>query len=192
MAKGQSEDRYFQERDAEMRSALREQLEAKANAMANKEKMATSVGVTDEQVVAEIEALGFDADTAPVLHLMPLVAVAWADGEVQDEERVVILKAAGSHGIEPGTPAGNMLASLLEKRPADVVLQQVLSVLQHMLAAKGMQPDSVLKACEDVAGACGGFFGFGSKISGDEAEVIEKISASFSGTGTQKVTDQLK
>ena len=38
----------------------------------------------------------------------------------------------------------------------------------------------------------GGFFGFGSKISGDEAEVIKKISASFSDAGSQKVTDQLK
>lgn len=187
-----NEERYFQERDEEMRAALREKLEAQANAMAGQEKMAASVGVTDEQIVAEIEALGFDADTAPVLHLMPLVAVAWADGEVQDEEREVILEAADNHGIEPGSPAGNMLASLLEKRPADVVLEQVLTVLQHMLAAKGMKPDSVLKACEDVAGAAGGFFGFGSKVSGDEEAVIKKISKSFSIAGSQKVTDQLK
>jgi len=187
-----NEERYFQERDEEMRAALREKLEAQANAMAGQEKMAASVGVTDEQIVAEIEALGFDADTAPVLHLMPLVAVAWADGEVQDEEREVILEAAGNHGIEPGSPAGNMLASLLEKRPADVVLGQVLTVLQHMLAVKGMQPDSVLKACEDVAAAAGGFFGFGSKVSGDEEAVIKKISKSFSSAGSQKVTDQLK
>ena len=188
----QNEDRYFQERDAEMRAALREKLEAKARGMAKKEKMAASVGVTDEQIVAEIEALGFDADTAPVLHLMPLVAVAWTDGEIQNEEREVILKAAANHEIEPGSPAGNMLASLLEKRPADVVLQQVLDVLHHMLAAKGLHPDSVVKACKDVASACGGFLGFGNKMSGDEEKVVKTISASFSRSGSQKVTDHLK
>ena len=96
----QNEDRYFQERDAEMRAALREKLEAKARGMAKKEKMAASVGVTDEQIVAEIEALGFDADTAPVLHLMPLVAVAWTDGEIQNEERGEPLRTLRTPGPE--------------------------------------------------------------------------------------------
>jgi len=71
-------------------------------------------------------------------------------------------------------------------------MQQVLEILRQILAAKGLQPDSVLKACEDVAGACGGFFGFGDKVSGDEADVINKISASFSDARGQKITDKLK
>lgn len=173
------EDRYFLEQDEKLRAKLREELEAKAKAAAEHRHIAEQVGVSDEQLAARIRELGFEGETARVLHLFPLVAVAWADGQVGRQERAAIFRVAETHGIKPGTKAANLLASMLEKRPAKVVQDQILEVLRDILRAKGMHPHSVLDACVDIAEAGGGFLGIGGKVSAEERELIEQLAKSL-------------
>ncbi len=179
MSKLTREDEYFLQKEEQMRAAYRAELETKAKAAAERRRIGEQIGVTDEAFAERIRAVGFDGDNAKVLHLMPLIEVAWADGKLSDQERRIIVDAANAHGIAPHTPAGAFLASLLEKRPADVVLDEILVLLRDLLQTHNKHVHTVVEACLNVAEASGGFLGLGSKISGEERALIEKIAGAF-------------
>ena len=185
------EDEYFLEQELAQRARFRAKLEAKANAAAEQRKIAERVGVGDEQLARRIHGLGFEGETARVLHLMPLVEVAWADGKLSANERKVILQTADAHGIEPHSEAGIVLASMLEERPSDTVLEEILKVLKDLLRAKKMHSQSVLDACLDVAAASGGFLGLGDKISDEERALIEQIAATFGDEAKRHIAHRL-
>jgi tellurite resistance protein len=191
MARLSKEDEYFMAQEQEQRAKYRAALEVKAKEAAEHRTIAQSVGVDDEALARRIRALGFAGETAHVLHLMPLVEVAWADGKLSARERNTILDAAAACNIKPHTEAGIFLASLLEKRPSDTVLDELLAVLKDLLSAKGMRAGSVLDACVDVASASGGFLGIGDKISSEEREVIEKIAAGFGEDAKRQLIERL-
>ena len=179
MSRSSLEESYFQEYEAHQRAQLRAQLEAKAKDAADHRAVGEQVGLADEQLVRRIRELGFEGETARVLHLMPLVEVAWADGKVSDQERKAVLAAAEAHQIEPGSQAAILLASMLETRPSAAVREQVFEVLRDLLKAKGMAPHDVLAACTSVAEASGGFLGIGTKVSKEEQAVIEQLTRTF-------------
>ncbi|MCP4594281.1 MAG: hypothetical protein GY842_26425 [bacterium] len=185
------EDEFFLAQELQQRTQLRVGLEAKAKAEAERRKIAKHVGLSDDELAHRIQALGFEGETTRVLHLMPLVEVAWSDGALSAAERKVILRAANAHGIEPHTPAGVFLASLLEERPSDAVLEEILEVLKDILRAKSIHPKSVLDACLDVAGASGGFLGLGDKISTEERTIIEQITAAFGADAQKCIAEKL-
>ncbi|MCK4659951.1 MAG: TerB family tellurite resistance protein [Phycisphaerae bacterium] len=185
------EDQYFLELEAAQRARMRADLEAKAQSAVEHRSIAQKVGVDDEQLAQRISDLGFDSQTVGVLHLMPLVEVAWADGSLSAKERNAIIEAAEDHGIEPGTPAAILLASLLEQRPSDTVLEEILDVLKDLLLAGNAHPHSVLDACMNVAQASGGFLGLGDKISDQERSTIAKIAAVFGEEAKDHLTKRL-
>ena len=47
--------------------------------------------MTDSHIRESLKALGMDRTSFRALPLLPLIQVAWADGEVQEEERNLIL-----------------------------------------------------------------------------------------------------
>ena len=179
MARLSKEDEYFLAKDAELREKFRADLEAKAKEAAEHRKIAEEVGVDDEGLARRIRELGFVGETVRVLHLMPLVEVAWADGKLSENERKAICRAAEAHDIEPGTPSAALLASLLEKRPSDTVLEQILEVLKDLLHTRDLQAGTIVDACLDVATASGGILGFGDKVSREERVLIEQIAETF-------------
>jgi len=174
-----SEDEYFHAKEAQRRRQLREEYERKAAAEQAKRKLADGLQIDDQAVIDRLHGLGLDGEVAEVLHLLPLVQIAWADGSVSARERAAIMQAVEAHGVAPGTPAATFIASLLETRPADSLLDEILSVLKEILAARGLRPESLMDACEGVASASGGLLGFGDKISEEEREAIRKISESL-------------
>jgi hypothetical protein len=52
--------------------------------------------------------------------LAPLVAVAWADGEVVRAERVLVLREARRCGLEPGTEPYERVRGWLDQGPPDL------------------------------------------------------------------------
>lgn len=174
-----SEEEYFKAEQMRKREKQREQAERRAAEEKRRREIAGSLGTDDEALVERIHALGVDGAAAEVLHLLPLVHVAWADGAVSEKERMAIMQAVQARGIEPGSPPADFMASLLEKRPSDTLMNEILSIVRDVLEAKGLNPDSVLSACGDVAEASGGLFGFGVKVSHEEREAIERIGATL-------------
>lgn len=185
------EERYFQERDADIRRKIREELEAKAKAAAQRQAIAAHLG-GDEQLAQRLHDLGFDADTVPALHLLPLVAVAWADDKVTARERQVVLQVAKLHNIQPGSRAWLLLESVLEQRVDPEVSRQVLQMVHDLLAAKGLHPHSLVEACLDVASASGGVLGLGNKVSPQERALIESIVGQVNQQVRDRVVERLQ
>ena len=175
----QHEDEYFLKQDAEARRKLREKLAAPGSGPGS--GGADAEGETEADVMRRIESLGISKEQARALHLMPLVAVCWADGVVQKRERAAVFKAAKAHGIEPGSEPGRFLATVLEEEPDPAFFDAVKSNLKALLAARGVRPESLLESSRAVAAAAGGFFGFNDSVSDEEKEAIADLERTLGG-----------
>lgn len=170
------EEEYFRKREQE----LAEKIRLRAEAQAGRRRLADATGVTNEEILQDLQALGYTAETVRLLHLLPLVQVAWAEGDVSARERDLITEAARSHGIEPGTEADRQLAEWLSARPSEEFFERTLRIIPAILEAspdgKGAaRQGSLLEYCAAIAAASGGLLGFG-KVSDGERRLLSRIS----------------
>ncbi|MBN1588662.1 MAG: hypothetical protein JW888_04030, partial [Pirellulales bacterium] len=70
------EDKFFHERDQALLQALREERESKER----KRALSEASGITDEDLLRQLDALDVRSETLVALSLIPMIAVAWADG----------------------------------------------------------------------------------------------------------------
>lgn len=187
----EKEDIYFQEYEQEQRRKLRKKLEQQAAELEKRRKIAADAGTDDLALAARIEALGFSDETAKVFDLLPLVHVAWADGKIQKGERAAIFKVLEQRGIENGTPACQLIESLLEERPTDTYMQESLAVLKETVAGHDDKAESIVDLCVAVAAVSGGFLGFGKTIGDEEKALIEQIAKTFGDETAHHVTKQV-
>lgn len=171
------ENEYFQRKNQELIRKLKERLERQRTV----EALKAGTGITDEELLEKVARHGVTPDTVPALHLVPLVQVAWADGEVQPDERELLLDAATNRGLKPGDSAYDFLAGLLDKRPPEELFDSVLEFIAALLAA--MPPDEAEAARDNlenlafsVARATGGLFGRFWNINDDEERALSKIA----------------
>jgi tellurite resistance protein len=130
----------------------------------------------DAALIRELNFLGVDTHTWPVLALLPLIQVAWADGEVQDAERALILEMANRE-YQLDERGHHALKNWLTHAPTEQYLSRGRSAAR-LLAAR--QPDiasadTMLAQCEAVARAAGGLFGFRA-IDAREQAVLDELS----------------
>ena len=173
------EDDYFRRKDQELIEKMRR---AAAETQARQELQASS-GLQDPELLQELQALGFTPDTVPLLPLIPVVQVAWAEGHVSDAERELILRIARERGIEPGTAAGDRLAAWLSTRPSDDVFARATRLVRAMLESPAgdqaaLRADDLLRQCEEIAAASGGLLGFG-KVSAQERAILKDLEAAL-------------
>lgn len=174
----QTEEQYFLEREKQ----LIEQLRKKAAAEASRRDLAEAVGVSDDGILNALEELGYNRDVVVVLHLFPLVAVAWADGEVSREERKRILEAARAFHIEPETPAHAKLEEWLTTKPSEVEIDRAFRILRDIMQFRSEEKQEGYRSrmadfSRQVAEASGGFLGLGRKISAAEKAVLDRVAA---------------
>ena len=131
---------------------------------------------SEDPILDELIDLGITPDTAPAFEALPLVEVAWADGEVHTEERWRVLRVATAFGLELGRPAHAQLELWLSRPPPRELLDAWYRFAQAGLA-RSTPPSSVRRVVEgshEVAMAAGGLLGFGS-VSGPERTAIARI-----------------
>jgi hypothetical protein len=184
----QAEEEYFRRKEQELVAKLKEKSERESA----RKGLAEAVGVSDDSILAALEEMGFSRDVVVVLHLFPLVAVAWADGELADAEHAKIVEAARAWGIAPGTPADAKLQEWLARQPDAQATERALRVIRDIAAFRTLDKGddyraNVLGMCEAVAGAAGGFLGLGAKISVAERAVIERIAGELVQSHTTAV-----
>lgn len=174
------EDDYFRRQEQELIEKMRERarLEAEQGAMAE------AIGVANRAVLEQLQALGFDRDTVKLLHLVPLIEVAWVDGQLTRSEAAQIWKAARVHGIEEASPAGRRLSSWLETRPSGDFFRRCLRIIRDILlmlpsGERQSRARDLHSCCVEIAAASGGLLGLGSKISAEERALLERIAADF-------------
>ena len=143
-------------------------------------RLAEVAGVSDEAFLDDLEEHGFAPETVLLLFTVPLFLVAWSDGEVTVKEREAILEASRRHGLEPGSPAWERLEGWLAARPGPTFFEHSLVLLKRMLEAnpeaRPKLAKEIVEAAVFVAGASGGFFGIGNRVSGGERTVLERIA----------------
>ena len=139
--------------------------------------------MTDDELIAELEALGIDGDSYRVIALLPLVQVAWADGEIQASERELILRVARGYGMLEGK-SGVALESWLHHIPSPEHLNRgrrllVALTLRHRGLGSDLGPETLtdIKAlCVDVAKAAGGLFDTFFTVDDNERMALDEIS----------------
>jgi len=171
------EDAWIREQERDRLEKARQEEQRRAW----RARLAQVVGVSDEKFLDDLEEHGFAPETVPLLFTSPLFLVSWSDGEVSQEEREAILDAARRRGLDPKTPAWARLEGWLAARPGPSFFEFAFTLLKRMLdsnpEAKPQMAKGILEEAVRVAAASGGFFGVGSRISGKERTVLERIAA---------------
>src|ERR687891_288917 len=72
------EEEFFAKQNQQLLRQLRETTAVRTQ----KEALAAALGITDDDVLEHLMALGLSSETLAALSLVPLVEVAWAEGRV--------------------------------------------------------------------------------------------------------------
>jgi uncharacterized protein (DUF1330 family) len=169
------EEEYFQRQEQELIAKLQQ----RGRQEATRQLLAERAGVVDKEILQDLEALGFTPETVMVLHLVPLIQMAWAEGGVSDRERALVNEAARARGIEVGSPADQQLATWLAARPSDDLFEKALRLIGAILQIRPQEREAsqrdLLSYSSAIASASGGILGLG-KVSAQEQNVLARIS----------------
>ena len=174
------ENEFFKRQNEEALEGLRA-LKAVEEAKA---ALSRASGLTDDAALDALTEVGITAETITAMSLVPLVAVAWADGKLDDSERSAILEAFQSKASEANR---DLLDAWLAKPPDPSLLDAwklyIEAVLNELDAeARETLRSQLLGGAKEVAEAAGGFLGLGNKISASEAAVLAELEACFQRT----------
>jgi hypothetical protein len=171
------EDEYFHRKEKELIEKLRQRNAAEAQ----RQELSEATGIPDEDILKTLQEMGYTRETVSLLHLVPLIQVAWADGKVTAPEREMILEAASLHGVAGGSPAYLKLTDWLDHRPSDEFFEQALRVVGSILKSHpvtgGLGGSDVLAHSIRVAEASGGILGFGNRVSDEERAMLQRIAS---------------
>ena len=177
-----SEEDYFRKRD----NQLIEQLRIRAEHETERQRMSEFLGVADQNLLRTLEGLGFSGETVPLLHIVPLVHIAWIDGMVSTSASNHIIDAAREHGIEEGSAADRRLSEWLGNRLSPGFCNEALHALSAVLRQRPATErrrcvQNLIEHCVAVAAASGGILGFWN-ISKRERNVLDHIGHALEQT----------
>jgi hypothetical protein len=173
------EEEYFHRKEKELIEKLRKQREAEAQT----KELAEATGNPNEEILKTLQELGYLRETVSLLHLVPLLNVAWADNRVSNQERDMILEAARLHGVTADNPGYPQLTDWLNNRPSQEFFEHTLRIIGDLLeiTAPGdrkIDRETMLDLSTRIAAASGGILGVG-KISGEEQAALDRLAAAL-------------
>ena len=140
-------DSWFQARDHRLIAAMKKAHDHDDEVAA----MEATSHVHDKELLEALEGLGINHHTLPVLHLVPLAEVAWADGRLVQSEKEALLEAAAGAGLVPRTQAWEAFRDLLEAAPSPELAEAAHRYIWAVLAS---QPElDTGEALHDIEGA---------------------------------------
>lgn len=176
------EEEFFAKENARLRA----ELQARREREAAREALRTA-GVTSPALCDRLIDMGIDAEAVAALALVPLVAVAWADGAIQEREREAILHGARDAGLPQDGPAYQLLQGWLTHAPGQHLLDLWADYVRCLSAELDPERrrefrDQLLGRTRKIAEAAGGFLGLFSKISAREQAVLDQLERAFQTT----------
>ena len=165
------EDMFFYRSDQELLEQIKQDLADKEA----REQLASFSGITNEHLLDELVSQNVRAETLACVTLIPLVVVAWADGKLDEEEKLAVLRAFKEKALVEGwlsEPPGEELFATWKDYIASLSASMSDSTFEHLKA-------SVLDQAKEVARAAGGFLGVINSESRSEKQAIEAVAAAF-------------
>lgn len=174
------EEEYFRKKDKELIDKMRRV----ATATDARAAMGRKTGLTDPEMLQELQTLGFTPETVVLLPLVPVVQMSWAEGGVTPAERHLIVKLARARGIDQGGAADRQLSDWLDHRPGEQVFAHAARLIRALLATPGhgdLRVDELVKYCESIADASGGMLGIIGRVSAEERQLLATLVAELKG-----------
>ena len=172
------EDVFFTARDQDLIQKLKQEMAASEA----REAMTIASGISDAGVLDNLLECGITPESMASVALIPLVAVAWADNKMADNEKSAILNAANEAGVTEGSASYQSIAAWLDNRPDAALTEawkEYMNALNESLdpVAFNQLKALVMRRAENVAESAGGFLGLGNKISEAERKVIDDLAS---------------
>jgi tellurite resistance protein len=163
---------------AKQNEALRVQLRTGQGSETPAAALRDASGIGDAVVLDTLVRLDVGPEGAAVLALVPLVAVAWADGDLDWKEREALLTAAENAGLDPSGTSYALFETWLDHQPPASLLGQwkdfVRSLQPSMTGeARAAMTREILGKARAVAEAAGGFLGLGRVSNAEEAVLAD-------------------
>jgi hypothetical protein len=180
------EEEFFRKQER----SLLERMRTEQATQIVREELSQGSGVTDTAVLDKLIGLGLQASTLAAMGLVPLVAVAWADGTLDARERQAVTSALETAGIKPESPAWQLLQSWLTSPPPASLLEAWKTYMAALCpqlsdAERTSLRDRMLTRARAVAEASGGFLGLGAKVSPAEEAMLRTLAEAYVDTGNQ-------
>jgi len=142
------------------------------------------LGVDAPELINLLLELELREENVTALVLAPLVAVAWADRILDNEERRSILKAADDFGIDPKSEAGQLLGVWLDHRLHEYLRDAWSAYIGEL--CRVLEPydrtklrDEIVSRSRRITRAVEKSFLRGSGPTEAETAALEKIEAAF-------------
>jgi hypothetical protein len=169
------EESFFAKENEQLLRELRE----KAKVDERRKALSAVVKVKDPMLIDHLLELGVGPESIMAVGLVPLLAVSWADGRLEDKERKAILKAASERGVEPGSANYTMLEVWLKEKPNQQLMEawkRYARDLREQLTEpeRILLRESIVGRAREIAQAAGGFLGV-QAISPQEKALLEEL-----------------
>jgi hypothetical protein len=179
------EEAFFAEENARLLVQLRKKTALDERRAALREV----VQIQDEDYLDHLMELGIGPETVLALSLVPLMAVAWADGKLDERERLAVLKAAEQKGVAPDSPGHELLENWLSRGPDPKLFEawkRYIGSIWGSFTEKQRHEMRVnlMDWMTGVAESAGGFLGLTSKISASERAVLNEVEALLPDSGS--------
>lgn len=174
------EDLFFAESDRKLLAEIRHEIDK----VASRAVLEAATGISDIDVLDALSESGIKPESLASVALIPLVALAWCDNKLEDNEKTAILKAADEAGIRTGGASYNMLEIWFSQKPDQELFdawKSYIGSLKSSLDEVSLKQlkNSVVSRTEEVAKAAGGYLRMINKISDSERRVIDEVSKAF-------------
>lgn len=177
-----NEEGHFFEKSQELLAKMRHKLQVEEGAAA---LASSESAVKDDEVLRELAAVGITPETVRIIHLIPLIKVAWVDGHMHPAEEELIRREAARCGVLDGTPTGDALDELLKAPPSAGLYEAALTYIKALLISlpedkAAEAKEAVSKMAQTVARVSGGMFNMFFTVEAEEQNVLDEIERRLS------------
>jgi hypothetical protein len=179
----QLEDSFFSFQDQKLIEDLRIMRKMKET----KESLSAVSGIKNDAVLEKLVSLDIRPETLASLSLVPLIEVAWADGNIDSKEQNAILSAMEKKGLsKPGDVNYDIVKQWMTHRPSADLLDAWTHYIQGLCEQlsgeekKSLQAE-IMENAKAIAESSGGFLGtgIGGTVSKPEKEMLARLEAAF-------------
>ncbi len=165
---------------------LLEEMRTRREHDADFEALAAHLGLHDAGIIEPLLETGVRLENVAALVMAPLVAVAWADRSLDNEERAQLLHDEAELGISVDSPAGRLLAAWLDERPQPRLFEAWAAYVHELSrilpdADRARLRDDVVTRSKRICRAVEKTFLRGGGANRAERAVVEQIEAAFAG-----------